>query len=140
MVSGTAESATSSAGTMLSSRSTCHTSGDAAASSTPSPSDARVLNRNMAGAIRDTSSGAAAIRRAAVACSPSWTTATTSSSAISEATAPYAGGPSARAATIWKPYVATFMVRIATASPPLPRIRARNREGRSAPSAVTPEA
>ena len=51
--------------------------------------------------IAATSSGAEAIRRAAVACSPSWTTDSTISSAIMPATAPYWLGPSSRAATIW---------------------------------------
>ena len=140
IVSGAADTATRIAGTMPSSRSTCHTSGEATSSTSPRPSEARSDSRSMAGAIIETFSGLAAIRRAAVACSPSWTTATTRSSAISDATAPYAAGPSARAATIWKPYVDTFMTRIAIAIPPLPWIRARIREGRPASSVVTKRA
>ncbi|GAA1144994.1 hypothetical protein GCM10009606_25250 [Nocardioides aquiterrae] len=44
----------------------------------------------------------------------------TSSVAIRLANAPYAWGPSRRAATIVNPYVATFMTAIATAMAPPP--------------------
>ena len=74
----------------------------------------------MVRSIWATCSGSAEIRRAAVACRPSWSTVITSRVAIRPAKAPYAGGPSRRAAIIVKPYVATFMMPIATAIEPPP--------------------
>src|SRR4051812_41997414 len=57
------------------------------------------------------------MRRAAVACRPSWATLITSSVAIRLARAPYGLGPSRCAARTVKAYVATFMTAIATAIP-----------------------
>ena len=73
-----------------------------------------------------TSPGSAEIRRAAVACTASDITPTTSSTFISAANAPKSWGPSTRAVTIWKTYVATFITPMATAiAAPLSRARGR---------------
>ncbi len=72
-----------------------------------------------------TCSGSAEIRRAAVACRPSCSTASTISVAIRPARAPYSVGPRIRAATIVKPYVARFMTPIAMAMLVPLRIRVR---------------
>jgi hypothetical protein len=65
------------------------------------------------------------MRRAAVACSPSWRTEMTRSVAIKLAKAPYACGPRKRAASMVKAYVATFMTAMATPMPAPLRMRPR---------------
>ena len=104
----------------LSSRSRWLTSGAATASDTPRTIAVSQVTRRIPASITDTSPGVEEMRRAAVACRASWATLTTISRFITAANAPYWSGPSARAAMIVKPYVATFMAPIATAmTPPL---------------------
>src|SRR6478672_164998 len=79
-----------------------------------------------------TSLGSVAIRRAAVAWRPSWSTVTTSATASRLARLPYWLGPIRRAATIWKPYVATFITTIAIAMMPPPSKSLLRRDGGSA--------
>jgi hypothetical protein len=69
----------------------------------PSTSEARQLTRRMPCSICATWPGAEEIRRAAVACRPSCSTDTTSKVFIIATSAPYAPGPSMRAAIIVKP-------------------------------------
>src|SRR6476469_4907546 len=68
------------------------------------------------------------MRRAEVACRPSWRTAMASRVAMRPSNAPYVWGPSSRAATIVKPYVATLMMPIATAIDPPPPSREPRRD------------
>jgi len=103
MVMGTTPIATRTAGTRLSSCSTFHTSGESASISPPTARLARTVTVVMVRSMAATWSGAEATRRAAVACMPSCTTPSTSSSAIRLAMAPYCSGPNCRAAMIWKP-------------------------------------
>ena len=100
-VTGTTHSPSSTAGSSPSRRSSHQTAGEAATASAPRTRAARQVVVSTVCSIAATSSGAAAIRRAAVAWRPSCTTDSTMSSAIRPATAPYWLGPSRRAATIW---------------------------------------
>ncbi|GAB2447381.1 hypothetical protein GCM10027062_31350 [Nocardioides hungaricus] len=63
----------------------------------------------------------------------------TSSVAIRLAKAPYAWGPSRRAAIIVKPYVATFMTAIATAMEPPPPSSPRSSRVRRRVGATEPK-